>query len=65
MQLDKVPQDTDEGANPQFNVDLEVALEHSLMRHEPEPQPTQEPEQPSKQSEVSISILLSDGNILH
>ena len=40
-QFDEVPQDTDEGANPQVNVDLEVALEHSLMRCEPEPQPAQ------------------------
>ena len=64
-QFDKVPQDMDEGADPQVNVNLEVALEHGLMSCEPEAQPVQETEPPSKQSEVSVSILSSDGNILH
>ena len=35
MQFDELPQETDEGADPEVNVDLEVALECSLMRCEP------------------------------
>ena len=62
-QFNEVPQDTDKGVDPQVNVDLKVALEHSLMRCEPD-QPDKEPAQTSNKPESQVSILSSKGNIL-
>ena len=65
MQFDEVPQDTDEGADPEVNVDLELAIEHSLMRHEPEQQREQKIAQASVKGKSKASILSSEGNVLH
>ena len=62
--FDEVPQDTDEGADPEVNVDLELAIECSLMRCEPEQRCEQELAQASIKGKSKASILSSEGNVL-
>ena len=65
MQFDEVPQDTDEGADPEVNIDLKLAIEHSLMMCEPQQQCEQELAQASVKGKSKASILSSKGNVLH
>ena len=65
MQFDEVPQDTDEGDDPEVNVDLEPVIECSLMRCEPEQQCEQELAQASIKGKSKASILSKEGNVLH